>query len=167
MLHTSSFPDTPPSLPDTPVPTVRNTIEVLSPNKAWLAVARPNRHAVDIYKADGETWRYWVSYYGHWEGVANRQGTILAVTWLPDSKYLFSASSTGFIHLWNRSGIHERTLIPAVNKEVKALHWHDSYGLQIHYMDEVEKMATSGWRHLLCQMVNRFIWWVRRISRCR
>jgi WD40 repeat protein len=83
---------------------------VLSPDKTWLAVARPNSHVVDIFKTDGDALRLWTSYYGHREGVYNRQGTITALTWLPGSSSLVSASSTDSVHLWNRQGMHQRTL---------------------------------------------------------
>lgn len=107
-------------------------LKVPSPDGAWLAIADPQEHTVEIVAAGGKPW---CTYAGHQDGLYRRQGTIQALTWSPDGQWLASASSTGSVHVWTRRGIHQRTVQRAGDQLVKALHWNQD-GLQLRHEDE-------------------------------
>src|SRR5579884_1913561 len=90
-----------------------------SPDGSSLAVCGPN-HTVEVWDAHAHHRR--LTYYGHQDGLYRRlMGHILAIAWSPDGTRIASLSSNGSLHVWDaRTGIHQRTLLPASHEAMQA-----------------------------------------------
>lgn len=83
-----------------------------SPDGRHVAVRGPN-HTVEVWN-NSYSHRL-LTYSGHQDGLYRRlTGRILAIAWSPDGSRIASISSNGSLQVWNaRTGIHQRTLLPA------------------------------------------------------
>ncbi len=95
-------------------------VAYLPGHPGWkIRASQTEQNAVDVISPEGARW---TTYYGHRDGVYNRQGYITAFAWSPDGTQIVSASSTGSVHVWTTNGLQQEVLRRADERLAPAEH---------------------------------------------